>query len=296
MSACSAVGPIIAQTRGDAEAISRAFWIALTVSTGTMYSSPVTPLRDSKWSSSASYWSTSVACSIFGAKTPSRPGTTTASRSAPVSFVASGLTRTSRPTSEFVSRTRAIDAATVSRAAAFSPNGTESSRSSTTASVPLAIALSTQCGRGRRGRTGMPASVAPWETQDVLAHVVQHHLLADRRDPHEPGLAEVSLDVELLAVAEPAVHLERDVGGVEPRLGAQPLGVVGLGAAGKALVHHPRRLVQDGLGRLDADLGLGELERDPLVLADGPPEDHPLLRILGAASQRGLAEAERRVG
>ena len=50
------------------------FWIALTVSTGTMYSSPVTPLRDSKWSSSASYWSTSVACSIFGAKTPSRPG------------------------------------------------------------------------------------------------------------------------------------------------------------------------------------------------------------------------------
>ena len=58
-----------------------------------------TPLRVSKWSSSASYWSTSVACSIFGAKTPVSPGTTTASRSPPVSRVASGLTRTNRPTS-----------------------------------------------------------------------------------------------------------------------------------------------------------------------------------------------------
>ena len=44
-------------------------------------------------------------------------------------------------------RTRAIDSATVCRAAAFSSNGTESSRSSTTASAPLATALSTHVGR-----------------------------------------------------------------------------------------------------------------------------------------------------
>ncbi len=146
MSACSAVGPTIAPTRGEACAISRQFWIAATVSTGTTYSTPVTPLRVSKWSTNASTCSTSVAFSIFGTNSPVRPGTTTASRSPPANRVDRALGRTNRPTSGASPRTSAIVAATVARAASFSPAGTESSRSSTTASAPDFTALTAQAG------------------------------------------------------------------------------------------------------------------------------------------------------
>ena len=43
------------------------------------------------------------------------------------------------------------------------------------------------------------------------SQVVQHHLLSSRRDPHQPGLALVALDVVFGRVAEPAVHLHRGV-------------------------------------------------------------------------------------
>jgi hypothetical protein len=81
MSACSAVGPIIAPTRPDAAAIAAQFWMPCTVSTGRMYSIPLAPLRSSKKSTRASYRITSVGSSTFGAKTPVRPGPTVASRS-----------------------------------------------------------------------------------------------------------------------------------------------------------------------------------------------------------------------
>ncbi|HPV80298.1 MAG TPA: hypothetical protein PLK64_10895 [Dermatophilaceae bacterium] len=45
---------MIGPTRSEAAAISSQFWIPWMVSTGMMYSSPVTPARASKWSSSAS--------------------------------------------------------------------------------------------------------------------------------------------------------------------------------------------------------------------------------------------------
>src|SRR5882757_97168 len=50
-------------------------------------------------------------------------------------------------------------------------------------------------------------SVAPGQFQDMRSEEVQDHLLADRRDLHQPGLAEVARDVLLLRVTHAAVGL-----------------------------------------------------------------------------------------
>jgi hypothetical protein len=110
------------------------------------------------------------------------------------------------------------------------------------------------------------------------------------------GLAEVPLDVELLAVAEAAVHLQGDVGGEEAGLGAEELRRVGLPAARQPAVDQPGRLLHDLLGGVEADRGVGELEADALVLPDRAAEDLALLGVLDAAAQRRPADAERGVG
>ena len=146
MSACSAVGPISAPTRGEASAISSQFWMPWMVSIGRMYSMPEAPLRRSKWSTRASYLATSIAEPTLGAKTPVSPGTTTASRSAPVSPVSSALGRTNRPTLGYSSASRPTASRMASRAVSFSAGGTESSRSRQRQSAPAATALSNQEG------------------------------------------------------------------------------------------------------------------------------------------------------
>ena len=71
---------------------------------------------------------------------------------------------------------------------------------------------------GRRHAAG--SSVAPRQAQHVLSQVVEHHLLADRGDAGQPGLAEIPGDVVLLGVAHAAVCLQCAVGRVERGVGA----------------------------------------------------------------------------
>ena len=133
--------------RGDAAAISGAFWKAGAVSVGTIISRPSAPPTYSACSSSASKRWTSAAASILGGKMPSSPGLTTAARSEPVVRVAKPLGLTNSPMSWPSARTRSIDAATMLRAATLSASGTASSRSSTMASAPEAMPLATSSGR-----------------------------------------------------------------------------------------------------------------------------------------------------
>ncbi len=70
----------------------------------------------------------------------------------------------------------------------------------------------------------MPGLVAPRQAQNVLGEVVPGHLLGDRRDPHQPGLAPVALDVELTRVAEATEDLQGAVARCERRLGTAQLG------------------------------------------------------------------------
>src|SRR5437016_469928 len=256
MSACSAVGPTIAPTRGEASAMSRQCWIALRVSTGMMYSSPLTPVRVSKWSTSASRPCTSDASFIFGAKTPVRPCTSVASRSAPVIFEDSGLVRTKMPTDGLCCRRWQITSAAVCRAAALACSGTESSRSTTMASGPARSALSAQSGlwagtnsSERYGRI----SVAAGKAEHVLGHVVEHHLLADRGDAHQARLAKVALDVKLLAVAVAAEDAQGGISGLEAGLRRKVLGGVGLAAAVEVMVEHPGSFLAHGISRIELD-------------------------------------------
>src|SRR5690606_9135570 len=197
------------------------------------------------------------------------------------------------------SRIRRIESATVARAPALSSAGTESSRSSTTQSAPEASALSTQAGlcpgTNRIERYGC-MSVTPGQPEHVLGRVVEHHLLADPRDPHEPRLAEVPLDVELLAVAEPAVGLQRGVGGEEAGLGAQVLRGVRLPPARQPAVEQPGGVLRHLPRGVQLDPGLGERERDALVLPDRAAEHLALPGVLHTPAQGGLADAERGVG
>ena len=131
--------------RGDLARSSGSPWI---VSTGTMYSSPVTPLRASKWSSSASYRMHVGGLLDLRREDARRgPGTTAASRSAPVSRVASELQPDEQAHVRVSTRAaRAIDGGDRLRAQRPSRSaGTESSRSKHDGvRAGLATALSTQ--------------------------------------------------------------------------------------------------------------------------------------------------------
>src|SRR5438093_2625226 len=136
-------------------------------------------------------------------------------------------------------------------------------------------------------------SVALGKAQHVLRQVVEDHLLRDRRDLVEPHLAPEPLDVELLRVAVAAVRLQRDVAGLEARLGGHQLGGVRLGAAWPAVVEEPRRLQAHQLGRLELRPGHPQRVRDRLVLADRAIEDDALLRVLHAACEGRTADRDR---
>jgi hypothetical protein len=99
--------------------------------------------------------------------------------------------------------------------------------------------------------------VRPGQAEDVLGEVIQHHLLRDRGDLEQPGLAPVALDVILLRVAVAAVGLQGRVGGLEAGLGGQELGQVGLLARGQAVVDAPGRLPDGEFGRAEAGVRLG---------------------------------------
>src|SRR5438876_2427776 len=102
-------------------------------------------------------------------------------------------------------------------------------------------------GRGRCVMAG--ALVRPGQAEDVLGEVVEDHLLRDRGDAHQPGLAPVALDVVLAGVAEPAVGLHGRVGGGEAGLGGKELGQVGLLPRGQVVVDSPGRLADGEFGR-----------------------------------------------
>src|SRR3954447_4044119 len=81
--------------------------------------------------------------------------------------------------------------------------------------------------------------VAPGQFQDMRTEEVEDHLLADRRDLHQPSFAEVTRDVILLGIAHTAVGLQRPVSSCEPRIGAQVLCGIGFAPTGFAVVIEP---------------------------------------------------------
>ena len=82
----------------------------------------------------------------------------------------------------------------------------------------------------------------------MLGDIAQDQFLADRRDAHQAGFAEVALDVVFGRVSEPAQCLHRTVGGEEAGLGSEVLGQVGLLAARHALIHQAGGLVDHQVG------------------------------------------------
>src|SRR5580704_13811726 len=129
----------------------------------------------------------------------------------------------------------------------------------------------------RSGRSRPVLLIRPGQAEHVLGEVVEDHLLRDRGDAHQPRLAPVALDVVLLRVSEPAVGLQRRVGGLEAGLGGEELGQVGLLPRGQAVVDAPGRLPDDEFGSAEPRVCLGERERDALVLADRAAEYGPAL-------------------
>lgn len=89
-------------------------------------------------------------------------------------------------------------------------------------------------GHAERISAGIPPAtllIRPAQAEQVVSQVAQHHLLSSRRDPHQPGLAPVALDVVFGRVAEPAVHLHCGVRGRQGCVGGEQFGYVRLLAA-----------------------------------------------------------------
>ena len=80
------------------------------------------------------------------------------------------------------------------------------------------------------------------------------------------------------------------------RLGGQELGHVGVGAAFLAGVEQGGGAAADHVGRLDLGIGAGERELHPLVLADRPVEDDPLLGVVDAFFEKPAAVADAFLG
>jgi hypothetical protein len=131
--------------RGLAMAISSARMTPFAVSTETEnWTVPAgMPRRFSQYRTNSSSMWISAALSAFGTAMPVRPGWMAASRSSII--ISTGLlirTNTSAPPRA----ASGMASLTIGRARAFSPGGTESSRSSTMASAPRRYALSTKRG------------------------------------------------------------------------------------------------------------------------------------------------------
>src|SRR5947209_12891935 len=80
----------------------------------------------------------------------------------------------------------------------------------------------------KRPTPGRASSVAARQPEHVLGHIVENHLLADRRNPQQPRLTEIPFHVELLAVAVPAECAECSVRGLKAGFGGQVLGGIRL--------------------------------------------------------------------
>src|SRR5882672_2913650 len=95
-----------------------------------------------------------------------------------------------------------------------------------------------------RLNTALPSSVSVGlrQVQHLLGDERQDQLLGDRRDARDGHLAQQSLDVVFLRVAEAAVREDRLETGVVAGARAQELRRVGLGAARLMLVVQPRAL------------------------------------------------------
>src|SRR5580704_235344 len=214
----------------------------------------------------------------------------TASRLAGLTF---GELRSTSDTSDFDTPARAATVSRVGRLP-FRPVGATAPVPSQSLERSNAMGTSGACQRGLRTHAASWAAslVRPGQAEHVLGEVVEHHLLRDRGDAHQPRFAPVALDVVLLRVAEPAVGLEGSVGGLETGLGGEELGQISLLPRGQAVVDAPGRLPDGEFGRAEPCVRLGERERDALVLADRAAEDGPGLGVGDRAAQRGAAGAE----
>src|SRR5438128_12553417 len=88
----------------------------------------------------------------------------------------------------------------------------------------------------------LPCSVGTGHPQDMLANIVEGHLLRDWRNLVQADLAVEALDIKLAGIAKATKSLHCMIHGVTAGLGCEELGDVRLCAAGQALVVQPGRL------------------------------------------------------
>src|SRR5216683_7182740 len=97
----------------------------------------------------------------------------------------------------------------------------------------------------------------------------------------------------LLRVADGAVHLQGDAGGLVGGVGAGDLGGRYIPAGGGRTVGKCQGCrVEQGASEFEADRGVGEMVLDGLERADRAPELGPLSRVAHTSLQQGTTRAE----
>src|SRR5581483_3497928 len=141
----------------------------------------------------------------------------------------------------------------------------------------------------RRPRADRRNLAAPSVELPVAERVLGLHHLVDLRralvDDRRARVAEVPLDAVLRGVAVRAEHLDREVRGLERRLGCVPLRERGLARVALPLVLHPGGLHDEQLrGLVAEDHGRDHVLHE-LVAADRLAERLPLARVLDGSFQ-----------
>src|SRR3954454_6778519 len=147
--------------------------------------------------------------------------------------------------------------------------------------------------RPRAERRGLAAAAVQ---EPITERMLGLHHLVDLRgalvDDRRARVPEVALDPELTGVAVRAEDLDREVRGLERRLGRMPLGEGGLARVALPLVLHPRRLHDEQLRGLVAEHHLRDHVLHELVATDRLPERLALPRVLDGPLQARTHDAD----
>src|SRR4051812_3998012 len=152
-------------------------------------------------------------------------------------------------------------------------------------------------GRERRRPRAERRRVAAAAVQaSVAERMLRLHHLVDLRgalvDDRRARVPEVALDPVLPGVAVGAEDLDREVCGLERRLGGMPFGEGGLTRVALPLVLHPRRLHDEQLRGLVAEHHLRDHVLHELVATDRLPERLALPRVLDGPLQTRTHDAD----
>ncbi len=130
------------------------------------------------------------------------------------------------------------------------------------------------------------------QAQHLFGDEAENQLRADRRDARDHHLAQITLDMVFLGVAEAAMGHDRLLAGLEAGLGSQVFRGIGRGTARQALVVLPGRRQGHHPCRLQLHPVFRQRVLDRLILAYWPVEHDAPLGVGRRAVQRQLAEPD----